>query len=64
MVERGNATVKLYAENFWTYTTLATNKRAIYRYELNATIGGIYNYPNQSGKDYKYNKTAHVQDEL
>ncbi len=62
MVTRGEASVKLMAENFWEYTDLTTNKRAIYRYTLSQTIGGIYNYANQTGKDYHYLQGTKVND--
>lgn len=57
MVERGKATVVLSGEGFWDYTNLQTNDRGYYRHELNQTIT-VYNYPNQTGKDFQYTKTG------
>jgi hypothetical protein len=63
MVERGTASVKLDAENFWEFMDIYNNnKRAIYRYELDVTIGGIVNYTSQPGKDYTYSKLTLVSE--
>ncbi len=63
MVDRGVAEVELSAENFWEFMDIYNgNKRAIYRYELTATIGGIYNYATQAKKDFVYTQGAKIND--
>jgi hypothetical protein len=61
MVINGTATVKLQGENFWTFTDVFTNKRAIYRYTLNASMT-VYNFSPQTNKDHRFTKDAKVND--
>jgi hypothetical protein len=61
MIERGKATVELTAENFWEFTILSTNKRAIHRYTLNQSIT-VFDYSSQTGKNYRYTKQEKVND--
>jgi hypothetical protein len=62
MVAWGEASIKLSGEAFWEYTTVATGKRALYRYVLSTTVGGIYNVDIQPDKDETYTKGVKIKD--
>ncbi|MDR1878197.1 MAG: hypothetical protein LBQ64_01375 [Bacteroidales bacterium] len=62
MVERGTASIKLDGEAFWIFLDVYTGKRALYRYVLNTSIGGIYNTPTHTNRDISYTRSTKIND--